>query len=90
MQITIFSKYKVKYECKYSYQNEEGEFIDGECNWDKVINGDELVKLISELIQDKDFIVITSKENYVYIEHFNPMTGEPADYKITYEEVQDE
>ncbi len=90
MKITIFSKYKVKYESKYSYQNEEGEFVDGECKWDKTLEGSELMELIVGLIKDEDFIVITSKENYVHIEYFDPMTGEPADYKITYEEVWDE
>ena len=90
MDINVFTKYKVKYTCKYSYINEDGDFRDDEAAWEHVLDGWSLIEHIIRLMNDVDFMRILATDKMIYIEHFNPNTGEPADYTYEFEETDED
>ena len=89
MDICIYCKYMVKYKCEYSYINEYGDFSDGKVEWVKELDGYELFKLVSNIIKDQYCMRIKTLENSLYIEDFDPNTGETGDYIIYFEEIED-
>lgn len=86
MNISIYSKYKVNSHCKYSCQNEDGDWVDREFDDEQIIDGYKFIEIITRHLTDRDFIGIRTDGNNIYIENFDPMNGETANYKITYEE----
>lgn len=91
MNINIFSKYKVKYTNKYSYIFDKIEyeyiFSDDKAEWTKEMDGYDFIRFIINLLEDRDFMSICSIPKGLYIEHFDPNSGETADIQIEYEEI---
>lgn len=90
MDINIFCKYKVKYKCEYSYVNEYGDFSDDVAEWEKVLDGYNFMTIILKHIEDRDFMRILTTEKMVYIERFDPNSGECSDFKYEFEETEDD
>ena len=88
MKVNIFTKYKVHKKCKYSYKNEYGDFSYGHCEWTKELYCHEFLKLITDSIKDDEFCSISIVGNKIYIDLFNPNTGETSDIYYTYEEIE--
>lgn len=90
MDINIFTKYKVKHTCDYSYVNEYGDFSDGHSEWEKVLDGYTFISKIFGHIGDDDFMRILTTEDTIYIEHFDPNSGETSDFKYVFEETDED
>lgn len=90
MDINIFTKYKVKYTNKYSYRNEEGDFSDGHAEWTKVLDGYTFMSMIFKHVEDYEFMRILIENNMIYIENFDPNSGEASDFKYIFEETNED
>ena len=82
------SKYQVKYKNKYSQRVEDNIFKHDTFKWNRKINGGELIELIAHLMQESDFLDITSNESEIHITLFEPLTGEGANITIQYTRVE--
>ncbi len=85
--LCAFYEYKVEYFCKYCYLNEDRDFVDREIKDSFVIDGGHLMDNLAKLILDSnctDFILL---ENQVIISHFDPFSGETADYDYRIKET---
>lgn len=89
MDINVFTKYKVKYTCEYSYINEYGDFSDGHSERESIVDGYTFLTMVYKHIENYDFIRMLAQDKMVYIETFNPNTGETADYTYEYEETEE-
>ena len=84
MNINIYSKYKVKYNCYGGEIDEENSTTDDitfkKFNYENSIieNGGILVERISRYIEETDFQEITINDNLITIEFFNPNNGEAS------------
>lgn len=87
MNIGIFDKYKVTCKFKYTYMNEDEDWVEKSDKWEKSMDGIELIKIINNHLTDKDFFSINAQDNFIHIENFDPMSGETASYNIKYEEI---
>ena len=84
MNINIYSKYKVKYNCYGGEIDEENSTHDDivfkKFNYENSVieNGGMLVERISRYIEETDFQEITINDNLITIEFFNPNNGEAS------------
>ena len=82
MNINIYSKYKVKYNCYGGEIDEENSTPDDitfkKFNYENSVieNGGILVERIVKYIEETDFQEITINDNLITIEFFNPSNGE--------------
>lgn len=90
MDITVFGNYKVEFKGEYSYLNEDGDFSrDSYCET-KIKSGGELIEIIARELKNNELIQFTIKDNVIYLNDFNPQTGEGSDAWITIlEEVKE-
>lgn len=88
MNISVFTNYILKFECKYSYLNECGEFVDDRTDNERIVNGGELMYKISQLLVEVETIAVHSIENGLYFECSNPITGETANYWLTWKAIE--
>ncbi len=88
MKINVFFDYNVNYTCKYSFINEDGEFAKRKVKQEFNINGGVFLDKISDLMKDNKCIEIESDDNEIYIGHFDPHSGEDADYVFKYKELK--
>ena len=87
MNIDVFTKYKVKYKRTYCYiSSETGEFkeIVDECK--KNFNGCELMHFIADFLNEEFVCSLNVFDNMLYMETFNPLTGEGDTISIIFEE----
>lgn len=93
MNINGYGKYKVIYNEHYDYIKEYDYDINsytydkGKIYWRSTENGGKLLDLIGTLVSNSECIEVVSKDDYIYISHFNPNNGTGRDIKITYKEV---
>lgn len=85
--LCAFYEYEVEYLCNYCYLNEDRDFIDREVQQSYKIDGGKLIDSIAKLILDSDCISFTILENQIVIEHFDPFSGETADYVFKIKET---
>lgn len=84
MNINIYSKYKVKYNCYGGEIDEENSTPDDilfkKFNYETNIieNGGILAERIARYIEQTDFHEITINDNLITIEFFNPNNGEAS------------
>lgn len=90
MVLNIFSKYRVKYSCKYSYLNEYRDFSFGEESWEKEMSCVEIINWLSKLLNDDEFISINTVNNGIFIQFFSANTGETSDCLIKWQELEGE
>lgn len=88
MRIDIMSKYQVKYKNKFSQRIDYDVFKHDNCKWNRKLYGDELIKIITQLMQDTHFLEIDSNESEIHIGLFSPHTGESADITIQYTRLE--
>lgn len=85
--LCVFSEYKVEYSCEYSYLNENRDFIDSAIKESYEIDGGRLSESLAKLILDGRCIEFVLLENEIHISHFDPMSGESADYVFKIKET---
>ena len=84
MNINIYSKYKVKYNCYGGEIDEENSTPDDisfkKFNYENNVieNGGILAERIARYIEQTDFQEITINDNLITIEFFNPNNGEAS------------
>lgn len=84
MNIDIYSKYKVKYNCYGGEIDEENSTPDDitfkKFNYENSVieNGGILAERIARYIEQTDFQEITINDNLITIEFFNPSNGEAS------------
>ena len=84
MNINIYSKYKVKYNCCGGEIDEENSTPDDivfkKFNYENNVieNGGILAERIARYIKQTDFQEITINDNLITIEFFNPSNGEAS------------
>ena len=84
MNINIYSKYKVKYNCYGGEIDEENSTPDDitfkKFNYENSVieNGGILSERIVKYIEETDFQEITINDNLITIEFFNPNNGEAS------------
>ena len=95
MNINIYSKYKVKYNCYGGEIDEENSMPDDivfkKINYKTSIieNGGMLAERIARYIEQTDFQEITiNNNNIITIEFFNPNNGEASTINIIIEKVE--
>ena len=86
--LCAFYNYEVEYLCKYCYLNEDRDFVDREIKESFQIDGGQLMNNIAKLILNSDCIDFTILENQIIIEHFDPHSGETADYDYKIKELK--
>ena len=95
MNINIYSKYKVKYNCYGGEIDEENSTPDDivfkKFNYENSIieNGGILAKRIARYIKQTDFQEITINDNLITIEFFNPNNGEASTINMIIEKEND-
>lgn len=89
MYINIFSKYNVDYVCNCCYRTYEDNFKEDTIKWSNVMNGSDVVKMITNLCNEHWFsdISFDDPKDTVYVGVFNASTGEVNDYFIKITEV---
>ena len=93
MNISIYSKYKVTVNKKYSYISDYDydykNYIlsEGKDFYRRTMRGGELINFIADLIRRPDCSEIYDNNDNIYISLFDPSHGTGSDYKITYKEV---
>lgn len=91
MEINVFGKYKVKRTNNYSYISdrigEEYYFDKDKSEQEKVISGGELMEWIANDMKDWLTISVNFSDNEIFMEHFNPNTGESGDILYTIESI---
>ena len=85
--LCAFYEYEVEYLCKYCYLNEDRDFVDREEKQSYKIDGGRLMDSIAKLILDNDCTSFSILENQIIIEHFDPFSGETADYDFKIKET---
>lgn len=85
--LCAFYDYEVEYLCKYCYQNEDRDFVDREVKQSYQIDGGKLMNSIAELILNSECVCFSILENQIIIEHFDPHSGETADYDFKIKET---
>ena len=91
MNISIYSKYKVKYNCYGGEIDEENSTPDDitfkRFNYENSVieNGGILAERIARYIEQTDFHEITINDNLITIEFFNPSNGEASTINMTIE-----
>lgn len=85
--LCIHNKYKVKIIDKYSYLNEDEEFIDDSYEKEEIMDGYELLQKMINILSDKDCIGCTIVKSSMYIQMFNPLTGESENYHLSFEDL---
>ena len=94
MNISIYGKYKVTVNKKYSYisdyDHDYKNYIlsEGKDYYRRTMQGGELMVFIANLMNLTDSTEIYDKDNNIYISLFDPSNGTGSDYKITYKEVK--
>ena len=78
--LCAFYDYEVDYLCKYCYLNEDRDFVEREVKQLYTIDGGSLMNSISELIHNNECCCFSILDNQIIIEHFDPHSGETADY----------
>lgn len=91
MNINVFGKYKVKRVHKYSYISDrigkEYYFNEDKSEQEKVISGGELMEWIADDMKDWLTINVNFSDNEIFMEHFNPNTGESGDILYAIEPI---
>ena len=93
MNISIYGKYKVTVNKKYSYISDYDydykNYIisEGKDYYRRTMQGGELIDFIADLLRHQDCSEVYDKDNDIYISLFDPSHGIGSDYKITYKEV---
>ena len=96
MNINIYSKYKVKYNCYGAEIDEENSTPDDitfkKFNYENNVieNGGILAERIARYIEQTDFQEITINDNLITIEFFNPNNGEASTINIIIEKEVNE
>lgn len=91
MDICVFGKYKVKFTNKYSYisdyyDREPVYSMDTE-HFTKVMDGYDLLQLVTNLLQDHETIDISSTKSTITITQFNVHNGTDNNIVIKYSPV---
>lgn len=94
LAIDVFSSYEVKQYGRYSYISDkignEYFFSDDNIDQTKVINGGLLMEWIANELKDSQVIYVKLvAKNKLYIEDFNPNTGEGSDMYIEWNRVEE-
>lgn len=95
MNINIYSKYKVKYNCYGGEIDEEnsapGDIVFKKFNYETSIieNGGILAERIAKYMEQTDFQEITINDNLITIEFFNPNNGEASTINMIIEKEVD-
>lgn len=95
MNIKIYSKYKVKYNCYGGEIDDENSTPDDivfkKFNYETSIieNGGILAERIARYIEQTDFHEITINDNLITIEFFNPTNGESSTFNMIIEKEND-
>ena len=93
MNISIYGKYKVTVNKKYSYISDYDydykNYIlsEGKDYYRRTMQGGALIDFIADLLRHPDCSEVYDKDNNIYISLFDPSHGTGSDYKITYKEV---
>lgn len=90
ININIYCDYQVVFEVDYSYLNEYGDFSDGRDNWSRKMNGFDLIKFLSNILSAKDIHSFYVKDKKMYIDKFDPRSGECSNIRILYKELEEE
>ena len=85
--LIAFYEYEVEYFCKYCYLNEDRDFVDREIKDSYVIDGGRLMENLAKLILDSNCTEFILLENQIIISHFDPFSGETADYDYKIKET---
>lgn len=94
MNIDIYSKYKVKYNCYGGEIDEENSTLDDitfkKFNYENsaMENGGILAERIARYIEQTDFQEITINNNLITIEFFSPNNGEASTINIIIEKEE--
>lgn len=95
MNIDIYSKYKVKYNCYGGEIDEENSTPDDitfkRFNYENSVikSGEILAERIARYIEQTDFQEITINDNLITIEFFNPSNGEASTINIIIKKEND-
>lgn len=96
MKISIYGKYKVTVNKKYSYisdyDHDYKNYIlsEGKDYYRRTMQGGELIDFIADLMRHPDCSEIYDNNDNIYISLFDPSSGAGSDYKITYKEVKND
>ena len=95
IDICVFGKYKVKlhnnysYVSDYDYEMKSPIFSEDVEEWEKVMDGGELMQLIAKLMLEYDTTSISSfKEGKIVIEKFEPQDGTGGTITINYRAIK--
>lgn len=83
MNFCMYFDYKIAVKNEYCYINEEGDHTTETEEFTKVMDGGKLAEFIAEQLKDRWFSSISTKDDEIIINLFNPMDGTGQDIKIT-------
>ena len=84
MNISVFANYKIKCKGEYSYNTPDYDSLNNwhteKVKWQKTMSGGELMEFISKRLNKYNLIEVDFRDDYVYLDYFNPNTGECSHY----------
>ena len=86
--LCAFYNYEVEYLCNYCYLNEDGDFSNKTAKQSYQIDGGQFIDKIAKLILNSNCTSFTILQNEIIIEHFDPNSGETADYDYKIKELK--
>ena len=89
MNICIYCDYKVEHTCDYSYFNEDGEIRSKTIKESITIDGGKLIEIIAKKLLHNEFSSISSKDNEIIIEMFDPHSGLTEDHRFVIVEIKE-
>jgi hypothetical protein len=90
MDICIYYDYRVCHICDYSYFNEDGEITCETIKENFIINGRKLIEIIGKDLLHNEFSSISSKDNEIIIEMFDPHSGLTEDHRFVIVEIKEQ
>ena len=94
MNISVYSKYKVTVNKKYSYVSDYDydykNYIlsQGKDYYRRTMQGDKLMDFVANLMKHPQCFEVCAKDDNIYITLFDSSNGTGSDYKITYKETK--
>lgn len=90
MKVDIYTVYKVKHKCKYSYReyDDYGDIVFKKDKFEvkREMQGGELMELVAGLMKKENADTIECADGVILISEFNPFSGETSSHKIEYKE----
>lgn len=92
MEISVFGKYRIKCEGKYSYNTPSydcpNDWHTEKVKWQKTISGGELMEFVAKLLNDRDIINASIYDDVILTETYRP-DGSGGNYKYEISRVEE-